>query len=146
MQEKRNAGPRCSTSHSWRDDIMNVVKSSSVDGEKGLETRFRGDVSLKRLVRTASPGSVRLFQVSFGPGSRTFWHRHDGEQMLFVTEGRCLVQSRGGPVVELEAGDVARIDTGEEHWHGAAPETAMEHLAITGGTRTHWLEAVTSID
>lgn len=143
MQEKRRAPPHWSASHTWRDDIMNVVKGSGVDGEKGLETRFSGDVSLKRLVRTASPGSVRLFQVAFEPGSRTFWHWHDGEQLLYVTKGSCLVQKRGGPVFELGEGDVARIHEGEEHWHGAGSELAMEHLAITGGKRTHWLEEVT---
>ena len=121
---------------------MNVAKGSEIEKEEGPATRFSGIVSLKRIVTKASTGGVRLYLVRFGPGSRTFWHRHDGEQMLFVTEGTCQVQKRGGPVFELEVGDVARFDAGEEHWHGAAKGEAMEHLAITGGARTHWLEEV----
>jgi quercetin dioxygenase-like cupin family protein len=121
---------------------MNIVKNSAIGKEPGPNTRFSGVVSLKRLVAEASPAGVRLYQVSFEPGSRTFWHRHDGEQLLFVTVGTCQVQKRGGPIVELGVGDVAKFAAGEEHWHGAASGTAMEHLAITGGKRTHWLEEV----
>jgi quercetin dioxygenase-like cupin family protein len=94
------------------------------------------------MIEEAAPGGVRLYFVRFEPGGRTFWHYHDGQQLLVVTEGSCQVQKRGGPVVELGVGDVARFEAGEEHWHGAAGEAPMEHSAITAGTKTHWLQEV----
>ena len=33
------------------------------------------------------------------------------------------------------------IDPDEEHWHGAAPWRAGEHLAINTGAETSWLES-----
>lgn len=121
---------------------MDIVIGSTITEEPGPETRFTGSVSLKRMIEEAAPGGVRLYFVRFEPGGRTFWHYHDGQQLLVVTEGSCQVQKRGGPVVELGVGDVARFEAGEEHWHGAAGEAPMEHSAITAGTKTHWLQEV----
>jgi quercetin dioxygenase-like cupin family protein len=50
--------------------------------------------------------------------------------VLFVTEGSGLVQSRGGPVESIAAGDSVCTAPGEWHWHGAAPTTAMSHTAV----------------
>ena len=42
---------------------------------------------------------------------------------------------------DLSASDIVVIDPGEEHWHGAAPGTDGEHLAINAGSETTWLES-----
>jgi len=40
------------------------------------------------------------------------------------------VQRQGGPIEEIHPGDVVWFSSGEKHWHGAAPNTAMTHIAI----------------
>jgi quercetin dioxygenase-like cupin family protein len=62
-----------------------------------------------------------------------------------VTEGRGFVQSWGGPIRELKAGDVIWTPPGEKHWHGAAPNSALTHIAIQealNGKAVEWLEKV----
>jgi quercetin dioxygenase-like cupin family protein len=50
---------------------------------------------------------------------------------LYVTEGRGLVQSRSGEIVEIRSGDIVHTPADEWHWHGAAPDHFMAHLPIT---------------
>ena len=66
--------------------------------------------------------------------------------LLVVTYGCGRVQRLGGPVEEIRPGDVVWIPPGEKHWHGAAPTTAMTHIAIQeklDGSAVEWLEQVT---
>jgi quercetin dioxygenase-like cupin family protein len=79
--------------------------------------------------------------VFFEPGARTHWHSHEVAQVLHVTHGEGFLQSKDGHGSKLTAGDVAHIPAGEVHWHGAAPESYLLHLAISIGA-TDWLEAV----
>ena len=79
------------------------------------------------------PPRRNVSAVHFTPGARTAWHSHDGGQTLYVTEGRGLVQSRGGRIAEIRPGDVIDTPDGEEHWHGAARDHFMTHLSITDG-------------
>jgi quercetin dioxygenase-like cupin family protein len=74
--------------------------------------------------------NVVRFVVRFAPGARTAWHCHPGGQTLYVTEGRGLAQSRGGPIIEIRPGDVIYTPPGEWHWHGAAPDHFMSHIAM----------------
>jgi quercetin dioxygenase-like cupin family protein len=74
---------------------------------------------------------VRVSAVRFTPGARTAWHSHAVGQTLYVTDGRGLVQSRGGEIAELRQGDVVTTPPDEVHWHGAAPGHFMSHLSIT---------------
>jgi quercetin dioxygenase-like cupin family protein len=84
--------------------------------------------------------------VSFEPGARTAWHTHPLGQTLHVLQGVGRVQAVGGPVREIRPGDTVWIPPHEKHWHGAAPETGMVHLAIhegLDGSHVTWLEKVT---
>lgn len=98
---------------------------------KGPADWFTGEVWIDNV--GAVQERLNLLSVHFTPGARTAWHSHDGGQTLYVTEGHGLVQSRGEPVVKVHAGDVVHTPAGEEHWHGAAAEHFMTHLALTGG-------------
>jgi quercetin dioxygenase-like cupin family protein len=85
--------------------------------------------------------------VRFTAGAHSFWHRHAVGQTLHVTEGVGLVGTRDGSVVRVRAGDTVICPPDEEHWHGAAAERFMSHLALleclSGGTDpTTWLEPV----
>lgn len=54
--------------------------------------------------------------VTFTPGSRTFWHTHEEGQVLYVTQGCGLIQSEGQAPMRLQVGDVVHIPGGEKHW------------------------------
>ena len=118
---------------------------------KGPAEWFTGDVFLDAIVRGEEPSRVRVNAVRFTPGARTAWHSHAVGQTLYVTDGRGLVQARGGEVTALRAGDVVHAPAGEWHWHGAAAEHYMTHLSITeapGDDRpeTVWGEHVTGAE
>jgi len=107
---------------------------------------FTGTVRQDPVIEAADPARVRAVSVTFEPGARTAWHTHPLGQTLIVTAGRGLAQTWGGPVREIRVGDVVWFPPGEKHWHGAAPETAMVHLAIQealDGKAVDWLEHVT---
>jgi quercetin dioxygenase-like cupin family protein len=88
--------------------------------------------------------------VHFCPGARTAWHTHPLGQTIYVTEGIGRCQRRGGPVEAIGPGDRVRFDAGEDHWHGAAPDRFMTHLAIQEvdetGSPVSWGEHVTDAE
>jgi quercetin dioxygenase-like cupin family protein len=84
--------------------------------------------------------------VTFEPGARSAWHTHPAGQQLVVTAGVGLTQEWGKPIQVIRPGDVVWCPPGIKHWHGAAPGTAMTHLAVTGtvdGKNVTWMEKVT---
>jgi quercetin dioxygenase-like cupin family protein len=100
---------------------------------KGPAEWFTGDVWIDPVAQGQKPSQWALNAVHFTPAARTAWHSHSGGQTLHVTEGRGLVQSRGGDSVTIRPGDVVRTPADEWHWHGAAPDYFMTHLSITEG-------------
>jgi quercetin dioxygenase-like cupin family protein len=104
---------------------------------------FTGIVWADPVLRGA-PG-LTVNTVFFGPGGRTYWHRHDRGQVLLVTAGRGYVRTRADSGDWLAAGDVVYSEPGEEHWHGAGGETFLVHTAVSLG-ETKWLEEVAESD
>ncbi len=100
---------------------------------KGPAETFTGDVWYDVIAMGDLPSRIRVFLVRFTPGAHTAWHRHANGQTLHVTEGRGFVQSRGGEVIEIRPGDTIYTPPGEWHWHGAAPDHFMSHLAMSEG-------------
>src|SRR4051812_206546 len=100
---------------------------------KGSPDWFGGDVYVDLIAQGQGASPMSVGSVHFCPWGPTAWHRHSIGQTLYVTEGVGYVQSRGGPLITIRAGDVIRISGGEEHWHGATAENFMLHLAITEG-------------
>ncbi|MBO4296543.1 MAG: cupin domain-containing protein [Desulfovibrio sp.] len=116
-------------------------------------TAFARYFSGKSWLAPISTSQVPLFAVSFEPGSRNSWHVHKasrgGGQVLVVTAGCGYYQEWGGEPVELRPGDVVHIPPNVKHWHGAAPGTAFQHLAIEvpgEDTGTVWEEPVADAD
>jgi quercetin dioxygenase-like cupin family protein len=97
---------------------------------KAPAERFTGDVWLDVIAEGQPPSRIRVSVVRFSPGARNAWHAHAVGQTLHVTEGIGRVQSRGGEVIEIRAGDTIHTEPGEWHWHGAAPDHFMTHLAM----------------
>ena len=91
---------------------------------------FTGDVWFDVIAAGQPPSRLRVNLVRFAPGAHTAWHRHANGQTLHVTDGLGLVQARGGDVVEMRPGDTVYTAPGEWHWHGAAPDHFMAHLAM----------------
>jgi quercetin dioxygenase-like cupin family protein len=110
---------------------------------KGPEPMFSGDVYVDAVVRGEEPSRVRVNSVHFAPGARTAWHSHALGQTLHVTEGIGLVQSRGGEILVMRAGDTFQTPPDEWHWHGAAEGHFMTHLTIWEGDEGTWGDPVT---
>lgn len=110
--------------------------------QPGAPTSFTGTTAYQT-VAAAEDGPAKVTHVTFEPGARTFWHVHNGEQVLYFLQGHGRVQLRGERAVAPGAGDVVRIPPRTEHWHGARPDEAhrMRHLAVTFGAVT-WLDPV----
>jgi len=108
---------------------------------------FTGRAYIDEIAPAGGPSRLRAYRVHFTPGARTAWHSHPNGQIIHVTEGVGLVQRRGGPIEEMRAGDTARVEPGEEHWHGAAANNFMTHLALheadEDGTDAQWGPQVT---
>ena len=82
-----------------------------------------------------------IVRFRFGPGARTKWHSHSGGQIILVEEGVALTQVKGGPVIELHAGQSIYVGPGVVHWHGAAPDQGGVQYNVTRGEIT-WLGEV----
>lgn len=103
---------------------------------------FTGDVLAGIVLEEGEGEGFRAYRVFFPPGGRTAWHLHTGVQLLFVEEGRGLVQKEGEAIQEIGPGDAVHIAAGEKHWHGARPEESMSHLAVNLGGSARWMEKV----
>jgi len=90
---------------------------------------FSGDAWIDVIARGEEPSRVRVSVVRFAPGARNAWHAHAVGQTVHVTQGIGRIQARGGEVIEIRAGDTVHTPPGEWHWHGAAPDHFMTHLA-----------------
>ena len=122
---------------------MEIKKSGTQT--RGQADYFTGSVTLEPLFQAPDPARAVGVRVTFEPGARTAWHTHPLGQTLIVTAGSGLAQSWGGPLREIHTGDVIWFAPGEKHWHGAAPDTAMTHIAIQerlDGKTADWLEQV----
>jgi quercetin dioxygenase-like cupin family protein len=123
------------------------ITRSSIDTQKGSDDWFTGDVYLDAVAAPAGSSTYAAVAVHFTPGARTAWHTHPHGQTIFVTEGVGLVQRRGGPIEVIRPGDRVLFEPGEEHWHGAAPNRFMTHIAMfevdDDGTSAAWGDHVT---
>jgi quercetin dioxygenase-like cupin family protein len=124
---------------------VNVMPGTA--SSKGPAEMFHGDVWYDVIAAGEAPSRLRVNLVRFAPGAHTAWHRHANGQTLHVTDGVGLVGTRDGTVILMRAGDTVHTPRGEWHWHGAAPEHFMAHLAIweslatdQEGPETEWAE------
>ncbi len=124
---------------------MEIKRSGSQPSSKGQAEYFTGNVRVDPLVDAPAPARVFSANVTFEPGARTAWHTHALGQTLIVTAGCGRVQLWGGSIEEIHPNDVVLIAPDEKHWHGAAPTTAMTHIAIVekcAENSTSWMEKV----
>jgi quercetin dioxygenase-like cupin family protein len=125
---------------------MKITRAGQTQSQRPPAEYFTGTVRLDPMFAAEEPGRVSGAHVTFEPGARTAWHTHPAGQTLVVTFGRGRVQREGGPIEEIRQGDIVWFPAGEKHWHGAAPDTAMSHMAIQesiNGSPVTWMEKVT---
>jgi quercetin dioxygenase-like cupin family protein len=108
---------------------------------------FTGAVYVDTIAVPSEQARLSAASVHFTPGVRTAWHTHPHGQTIYVTEGVGRCQRRGGPIEVIRPGDRVFFEPGEEHWHGAAPDRFMTHLAMLEvddeGNSATWGEHVT---
>lgn len=126
---------------------MRIDRAGFQASAKGPEAYFTG------AVRVDSPfkgsGQLSGATVTFEPGARTAWHTHPLGQTLLVVAGLGRVGRWEGEVQEIRPGDIVWFEPGEKHWHGAAPDCAMSHIAIAemqDGEVVDWMEKVSDHD
>jgi len=125
---------------------MEIKRIGLQPSAKGPADWFTGTVRIDPLFPAIDPARAAGNNVTFEPGARTAWHTHPLGQTLIVTAGCGRAQRWGGPVEEIRPGDVVSFAPGEKHWHGAAPTTAMMHIAVQeqlNGKAVEWMEHVT---
>ncbi len=122
-----------------------VTRSEAQSSRQGPAENFTGSVRVDEAFQASAPGRAGGARVTFEPGARTAWHSHPLGQTLIVTSGVGRVQRWGDPVEEIRTGDIVWIPAGQKHWHGAAPTSAMSHIAIAeqlDGRAVEWMEKV----
>lgn len=94
------------------------------------EEHFTGKASMVSLFGTQGEARSYGAYVSFEPGAHTAWHEHPLGQKLLVTEGEGFTQDENGKVTKIKVGDFVICPPHVKHWHGAALDKGMTHLAI----------------
>ena len=97
---------------------------------RGPSDWFTGEVYIDIVAAPSNGSRLAAASVHFTPGARTAWHTHPHGQTIWVTEGVGLCQRRGGPIEVIRPGDRVFFEPGENHWHGAAPDRFMTHIAM----------------
>src|SRR5205085_2104297 len=123
------------------------ITRNSTQTNRGPDVWFTGGVYIDPVAAPLEPSRVQAVSVHFTPRARTAWHTHPNGQTIFVTEGVGRAQRRGGPIEVIRPGDRVFFEPGEDHWHGAAPDRFMTHLAMLEvddeGSNATWGDHVT---
>ena len=128
---------------------MDIKRSGSQPTTRPPTEYFTGTVRLDAPFKGTGDARIGGATVTFEPGARTAWHTHPLGQTLLVLSGLGRAQREGGPIEEIRPGDIVWFPPGERHWHGAAPDCAMSHVAIAealDGRSVDWLEKVTDAE
>jgi quercetin dioxygenase-like cupin family protein len=128
---------------------MQVTKAVN-DTNKGPAESFTGDVYIDGIRNPSDQTKIGAASVHFTPGAHTAWHTHPNGQTIYVTEGVGMAHAEGGPIEVIRPGDVVYFEPGENHWHGAAKNRFMVHIAMQeadeSGNVVNWGEHVTDED
>ncbi len=128
---------------------MIIHRAGSRPSASASPEYFTGTVRMDPLISAPEPARTNAVSVTFEPGARTAWHTHPLGQTLIVTAGVGRAQREGHPIETIRPGDVIWFEPEERHWHGAAPDCAMTHIALQeakDGSVITWQEHVTDAD
>ncbi|WP_412725129.1 (R)-mandelonitrile lyase [Alteromonas sp. D210916BOD_24] len=130
--------------------IPNFLKKSAVvyrdeTASFGTPDKFTGIAKITSRFSSPVSSHYRGAIVEFSPDAKTAWHIHPKGQTLIIISGKGLVQSENDEVQTMLPGDVITIPPNTRHWHGAAPDSSMSHVAIStpdDGETVTWMELV----
>lgn len=129
---------------------MKITRVSAAARKRGPAEYFTGTVWLDEITTAPYASDVRVVVATFAAGARTAWHTHPHGQLLQILSGHGRVQRAGDKVMEVKPGDVIWFEPGERHWHGAAANYGMSHLAVQradeSGKTANWQEHVLEAD
>jgi quercetin dioxygenase-like cupin family protein len=114
---------------SLQEAAMQITRNA-IETVAGPSEWFTGAVYVDTVAAPSGSSRLQESSVHFTPGARTAWHTHPNGQTIYVTEGVGLCQRRGGPIEVIRPGDRVFFEPGEDHWHGAASNRFMTHLAM----------------
>ena len=127
-----------------------IVRANEGTTKIASSKMFVGQVLHDQVFVPEAPSRLRVSRVTFTPGGRTNWHTHAVGQVLYVISGNGRYQLDGDPVEEIRAGYTVIVPANARHWHGAAPDQIMCHLALSEtddtGATAEWLEPVSETD
>ena len=106
------------------------ITRNSIQTAPGPSDWFTGTVYIDAVAAPSEPSRLQAASVHFTPGARTAWHSHPNGQTIYVTEGIGLCRRQGGEIEVIRPGDRVFFEPAENHWHGAAPERFMTHIAM----------------
>lgn len=126
--------------------MQTIYRAGSQESYQAPDTYFTGNAFVQILFPANDTAQFSGAYVTFEPGARSAWHLHPAGQHLVVTDGVGRTGYEDGTVEEIRKGDVIWCPPGVKHWHGAAPDSCMTHLALSGkldGKSVEWFEKVT---
>src|SRR5438067_3989853 len=106
------------------------ITRNDLETTPGRSDWFTGSVFIDTVAAPSEGSRISAASVHFTPGARTAWHTHPHGQTIWVTEGVGVCQRDGGPIEVIRPGDRVFFEPGENHWHGAAPNRLMTHVAM----------------
>lgn len=125
--------------------VRAVTVTSDTSASQGSPANFTGVAKVSSRFSSPVDGHFRGALVEFEAGARTAWHTHPKGQTLIIISGKGLVQSEGGDIHEMLPGNVITIPPETKHWHGAAKDSPVSHIAIStpeNGNTVTWMEQV----
>ena len=122
---------------------MQVVPESGMTTAAADPEQFTEGVWRTDAIDASLAQHLRGQRFTYAPGARSGWHVHTQEQALVVVTGRGLIAWQGLDAPQgMGPGDWVYVSPGVPHWHGAAPDSVLVHLAVTAGGETLWLGPV----
>ena len=122
---------------------MRVIPDRSIPTVHAGSAHFTGRVWRSDYIEPAELDRIAGSRLLYEPGARSFWHIHEREQAIVVVYGTGLAAWEGLDAPRLlGVGDWWHVEPGVPHWHGATPDSAFAHLALTAGGETTWLHQV----
>lgn len=122
--------------------MITVVRSQATPPSSPATGTFTGE-AWKDTVLSRRDG-INVGSVFFTPGARTYWHTHEGGQLIMITAGEGYVGDADG-AVKVTVGDTIWTPPGVTHWHGAAPDRFMVHTAVSIAG-VEWSEELSDAD
>lgn len=108
---------------------MKVLKTSDIEARERSGGLFKGRVTVQPVL-DSDDSALRTNLINFDRGAVNVFHVHDFDQVLYVTAGEGIIATETEEI-QIGPGDFVVIPAGEKHWHGATPNSAFSHIAIS---------------